>query len=416
MTPLWLGIALLTLGAVAIVFLPALRAQRLSKESAADRKALNVAIYQERVAELEDELNSGNLDQSDFEALKIELEKNLLQDVADEGEAVVHAPQAKQSKVIAMVLSLVVVVMALAIYGKYGHMADLELAMNQPSVEQSEQGEMPTVEEAIAQLEQRLAQQPENPEGWYMLANTYMSMEQFSQAADGFANVLKYLPEDTPQYSGVAGQYAQALFFARDGKMDEQIRAAIDRALALEPLEITALGLLGIDAFEKGNYRDAIEYWSKALPNADGQAAESLRTGISSARERLVAAGEEVSDLPEVKSVELRLAVSLDSELLEKADPQQRVFIFARPIGGRMPLAAVSMTVADLPTHVVLNDSMAMSPQAKLSSADQVEVIARISTSGEPKPQPGDLMGVISPVAVQDQIDILDLSIDQIVE
>ena len=81
-----------------------------------------------------------------------------------------------------------------------------------------------------------------------------------------------------------------------------------------------------------------------------------------------------------------------------------------------MPLAAKRLTVADLPVSLVLDDSLSMSPDALLSSADQVEVIARISASGEPRPAAGDLSGMISPVAVHDQVDILELSIDQVVE
>lgn len=417
MTALWLGLALLTLCAVAIVMLPVVRLRRQSAEANVDRKDLNIAIYEERVAELDEELAIANLDQESFEALKLELERNLLVDVSDT-ETDVAAPQKVTlgAKVTAVVLALVVSVMALSIYAKYGHQAELAMALDPSLAPQQADGEMPSMEQAITQLEARLEAQPENAEGWYMLANTYMGLEQFDKAVMGFANVLKYLPQDAPQYAGVSGQYAQALFFAKGGKMDPQIRQVIDQTLALEPLEITALGLLGIEAFEMGNYRAAMEYWLKALPNADGQPAESLRSGIRSARERLIEAGEEVAEIPELKQVELRLSVSLDKSLLAQVDPQQPVFIFARPVGGRMPLAAVRLTVADLPATVVLDDSLAMQPQSKLSSVDEVEVVARISTSGEPKPQAGDLMGVISPVAVQGQVDILDLSIDQIVE
>lgn len=417
MTALWLGIALLTLCAVAIVMLPIVRLRRQSAEANVDRKDLNIAIYEERVAELEEELAVANLDQESFEVLKLELERNLLVDVSDADVDVV-APQKVTlgAKVTAGVLALVVSVMALSIYAKYGHQAELAMALDPSLAPQQAEGEMPTMDQAIAQLEARLEVQPENAEGWYMLANTYMGLEQFDKAVTGFANVMKYLPQDAPQYAGVSGQYAQALFFAKGGKMDAQIRQVIDQTLALEPLEITALGLLGIEAFEMGDYRAAMEYWLKALPNADGQPAESLRSGIRSARERLIAAGEEVAEIPELKQVELRLSVSLAQSLSAQVDPQQPVFIFARPVGGKMPLAAVRLTVADLPATVVLDDSQAMQPQSKLSSVDQVEVVARISTSGEPKPQAGDLMGVISPVAVQDQVDILDLSIDQIVE
>ena len=81
-----------------------------------------------------------------------------------------------------------------------------------------------------------------------------------------------------------------------------------------------------------------------------------------------------------------------------------------------MPLAAQRLTVADLPAEVLLDDSMAMMPQAKLSSVDEVEVNAKVSLSGKPEATPGDLFGRVAPVSVRSQNDTLTLVIDQIVK
>ncbi|WP_417223832.1 c-type cytochrome biogenesis protein CcmI [Amphritea sp.] len=417
MTALWLGIALLSLLAVAFVLFPVYQGRRSETQSQVDvdRRALNISIYEERLAELKSERAAGNLDEENYAPLKLELERNLLQDVDDTVASSSKPLLVTQRAVItAFLLAVLVPAMGLAIYSEHGRSGDLAVAMNGPV--DPFNGKTPTVEEAITALQNRLEQSPENPEGWYLLANTFMSMQNYAAAADGYSNALKYLPEDAPQYAGVNGQYAQALFFANNGQLNDQINAEVEKTLALDPFDVTALGLLGIAAYEAGDYRGAMAFWRKGLRNAAGDQADSLKSGIRSARDKLVAAGETVPDMPELAEVKLQLAVSLDPELRSRVTPDMTVFIFARPVGGRMPLAAKRLTVADLPLTVVLDDTTSMSPQAKLSGAETVELVARISASGQPTPQPGDLSGIISSVAVHGQVDILELSIDHIVE
>ena len=415
MTELWLGIALLSVLAAAFVLYPLYKARTSQAVIAedVDRRALNIDIFQERLAELDDEFSAGNLDQENYDALKLELERNLLQDVDDTTESVKETVSVtRQMIVTALLLAILVPSVGLVLYQQYGRADDLSLALNQPA--DPFNGQQPTLEQAVTELQSRLGNDPENPEGWYLLANTYMGMQRYQDAAESYAKTLQYLPQDAPQYAGVNGQYAQALFFANQGQMNEQIRAEVDKTLSLEPFEITALGLLGIEAYESERYEDAIGFWRKALQNASAEQADSLKSGLRSAREKLIAAGVSVPDMPELESVKLRLAVSIKPELMDRVKPDQPVFVFARPVGGRMPLAAVKLTVADLPTEVVLDDSLAMQPELRLSMAETVEVAARISTSGELRAAAGDLSGILPSVVLNEQTDILDLTIDKI--
>ena len=418
MTSFWLGIAALSALAMCFVLLPYFRARRMLSQpqnDAVDRQAQNVEIYKERVAELDAERDAGNLSDDDHAGLKLELEKNLLNDVADL-EALNGKPLklSSQTLVTAVLLAVLIPVSAIAIYGEYGRIDDVRAVMN--GEVDPFNGQTPSMDEAVAELEARLQAEPDKPEGWFLLANSYMNMQRYEDATRSFAKVLEFLPEDAPQYAGVQGQYAQALYLANNNRLNEQIRGILDDILAREPYEVTALGLLGIDAYENGRFREALSFWRRAYDNAEPVQQESLRSGIESARQALIEQGESVPELPELKNASLSINVSIRPEIAETVSPDSPVFIFARPVGGRVPLAAVRLTVADLPANVILDDSLAMQPQMTLSSVDEVEVIARVSSSGELRPQAGDLTGTISPVAVQQQVDILDLSIDQVVE
>jgi cytochrome c-type biogenesis protein CcmH len=417
MAGLWTGIALLTLCALGIVLLPLLRARRLQQQEVAeDRDRQNIDIYRERLSELEEEKALGNLAQPEFDELKLELERSLLQDVGDTEAALQVSKVSSMQVVTVSVMAVLLVVSALGLYAKLGSAPRLELALERQAEPDPFDGRTPTLEEALSRLEHELEVTPENVEGWYLLATTYMGAGRFDDGIAAFKQLLARLPDDAPQYTGVMGQYAQALYFANGGKMNEQVREQVTATLQRNPGEITALGLLGIDAFEQQRYAEAIDFWSRALAQAEPSAAESLRAGISRAQQELRALGEPVPEVAGIEAAEIRLRVRLAEGLGTALEPDQAVFIFARPVGGRMPLAAVKLKVSDLPLEVVLDDTQAMTPQARLSGVDEVEVGARISLTGTPEPKTGDLFAILSPVSVRGQTQAIDLVIDQVVE
>lgn len=422
MMALWIGIALLTLAAIGFVFWPLFRAHKLHQaEISADRKLQNIDIFRERVAELEAERESGSLEQAEFELLKLELEKNLLNDAVEAEHQELQLKIGRGSVVTVALIALILASVSFGLYGKLGRSVDLELAQNASTSVNVKSEQQPSINEAVAMLEEELEQRPDNAEGWYMLGTTYIGMQRFEEGLAALRKTLTLLPKEAPQYAGVMGQYAQALFFANGSKMTDDVRNQIDRTLAIEPFEITVLGLLGIDAFEQQKYQAAIDYWTKGLVNADGEASASLKSGIATARERLKAQGIDVAEsgtasLETGDAPAIRVQLSINDQLKSGLKPEQTVFIFARPVGGRMPLAAMRLQVSQLPLEVVLDDSMAMSPQAKLSQQSEVEVTARVSMTGQPQASAGDLFGTLSPVAVRGNEAALSLVIDRVVD
>jgi cytochrome c-type biogenesis protein CcmH len=93
--------------------------------------------------------------------------------------------------------------------------------------------------------------------------------------------------------------------------------------------------------------------------------------------------------------------LTLAAKLKAQAAPEDTVFIFARALqGSRAPLAILRKQVKDLPLDFTLDDSLAMSPAMRLSTAKEVIVGARISKSGMATPQPGDMQGLTGAIAV----------------
>jgi len=415
MTTLWVGIGALTLLALLFIFLPILRYRANAEANALSeaRQQDNLAVFKDRLAELEQELASGSMAQAEFDSLKVELEKNLLIDLEGKNSTLRQQSLTKSQLIAVVLIALILPAASLGLYMKLGSSVELELALNKPV--DPFNGREPTFEEALAQLEFELERNPNNPEGWYILSSTYMGQGRYLEAMDGFRKVLNLLTPEDVQYATVMGQLSQAMFFAAGG-MNEEVRAQVTATLEIEPLEITALGLLGADAFEKGDFRSAVAFWQQALLNADADTAASIQNGIERAVEQLVAQGEDVSDIELPVAARISVNLSVAPELVQGYAPETPVFLVARALEGGMPAAAVRLTLADLPVSVELNDSTAMAPTNKLSSHEQVSVSVRISKSGNVTPQPGDLFAEITPVPTKGLETPLEMVVSDVVE
>nr|HET7858471.1 tetratricopeptide repeat protein [Caldimonas sp.] len=277
---------------------------------------------------------------------------------------------------------------------------------------------MQQIQAMVDQLAARLEKNPNDAKGWVMLARSYTVLGRFEQALPAYAKAVELVPDNAQ----ILADYADTVAATKGTTNNPQTIALIDRALALDPKHPKALALSGTLAFERGDYVKAIADWQTIvdLLPPGSEFAERIRSSIADARERATAAG---TALPAAASASAAVAaraptatttapgksaanagavsgvVTLDPALAAQASPDDAVFVFARPAGGRMPLAVLRKTVRDLPLSFTLDDSMAMSPAAKLSSATQVTVGARISKSGTAIAQPGDLAGETTGVA-----------------
>ncbi|MBB4866235.1 cytochrome c-type biogenesis protein CcmH [Pseudomonas nitritireducens] len=371
MIDFWLAAGLLLLVALAFLLVPLLRGRKAQAEE--DRTALNVALYQERLAELSGQRDAGTLDAAQFEAGRAEAARELLSDT----EGAAEDRRSRLGRAAPLAAAVILPFLGLGLYLHWGASDKVELAREFATAPKS-------MEEMTSRLERSLKAQPDSAEGWYFLGRAYMTQNRAADAVKAFEQAAR-LSGRQPE---VLGQWAQALYFAGDKALTPQVLALADEALKKDPQEVTTLGLLGIAAFEGEKYADAIDYWGRlvAVLPQDDPSREAIAGGIERARQRMTEKGQTPPEAPAAAAtagVTLKVKVDLTAAVKGQVKPDDSVFIFARAVSGPpMPLAVKRLTVADLPSEVSLSDADAMMPQLKLSQHPQVQLVARISRAG----------------------------------
>ena len=179
------------------------------------------------------------------------------------------------------------------------------------------------------------------------------------------------------------------------GKPSELIK----KALQLDPQNTMGLWLAGLVAYEEGKVKKAINYWENVLPKLEigSEEEKNIRKYIEFAKENNNISIQNNGSITQEK-IEYSLKLSIElSPNFTNINKNKAVFIYAKPINSpnNMPIIVLRKTVADLPLLVEMNDSMSMLPSNKLSDYKSVQVLARISNSGNAKSEKGDLIGIV---------------------
>lgn len=402
MTFFWIAATLMALVAALCIVWPLWAARAGASPKGVARGATNIEIYKERQAELDKQLQDGELDADAHQAMLDELQLSLLSDTADESQEprFTHRGGRQLLWISAALLPL----LAGLWYWQQGASQDLLLQQEIQALESPEDAQR-----VIALLRDRLDQRPDNTQNWFSLARLYMELGQYADATMAYLEVVNREPE-----AGlVVAEMAQALFLASNNQMTPEVRRVTQRALALVPDNGTALGLAGIAAFERQDYQAAITHWQKAMaqgrPGSPGY--QALAGGVARAQAALAEAGgsEPVSQDTTLPSITIDVALA---DGVPAAG--QTLFVYARAWqGAKMPLAIQRLSADQLPITVVLNDSMAMMAGTSLADAGQLEVVARLSATGSPAPQPGDWQAAKGPISLAEGSVKLALTIDK---
>ena len=328
----WAIAATLVVAALLILLPPLLRRRTTAPDV---RVAANAAIYREQLDELEADLQRGVISREEFERASREVEHRIVAEHAGGApSAAAHRPAVAAALVVGLLLPLAAVLGYLLLGNPR--------ALDAVSVQQSDPKQLPALVERISA---HLKQNPQDAEGWMLLARAQASMGRYEPAVQAYARALQLMPEN--------------------------------RDLLVELIK--TLALAGRADFEANNFAGAIAYWEQILPFAPPES-EFARTVTASIAEARQLGGMAPA---EVRASALRGVISLDPKLKDRVSPGDTVFVLARPAAGsKMPLAVVRTTVEKLPYTFTLDDSMAMAAGATISSHAKVVVVARISRSG----------------------------------
>ena len=371
---------LLLIVVLAIVVRPLWRTATCVSPTAADRRAANLAIYRDQLAELERDRDDGALAETDFVAARSELQRRLLDDAHDDAIVVRQGGGRKAAFLLLAALPL----LSIAGYLVLGRPQALDPANTQPRMSAQQ------IDSMLVQLEEKLKANPDDLKGWVMLARSYKVLGRFADAAQAYSHGGALLEGDPV----LLADYAEVLSQV-NGKFDGKPTELLAAALKIDPNEPQALFLSGAAASERKDFAAVADYWGRLLPQLEAGSEEAKSLGEAVDKARAIAEGKAVAAAPAPETVSGE--ITLSGKVAAQAKPDDVLFVFARAgEGSRMPLAVVRAKVADLPLTFVFDDTMALPGGQKISDLPAITIEARVAKSGQAQSASGDLFGSVS--------------------
>lgn len=385
-----LGMALL---ALLFVLPPLLRSRSASLLQ--QRRQVNIDVYRDQLRDLEAEHAQGAFDKSQFDAAKRELENRLAEDaLSDEDQPIFN----KGGKKLGFALGVAMPLLAFGIYFLIGNPWAIEQAAQQPMAA----GQHSDFSAMLEKIRKKTEENPNDAEAWLMLAKTHSVMEQWPDAGKAYAKAVQLQPRNATALAG----YAESLAILNGRVLQGQPAELIRQALAINPKEPKALELAGIGAFQENNFAQAAYYWKQLLNQLppDSPYAMDIAVALKEAKEKAETAfGKPLDKMLGTDKVVIQTIngkVEISPKLKDKIPANATIFLFAKPLEGGMPVAAIRSDASKLPLEFELNDSMAMNPEMRLTSFKEVTLTARVSLTGEAMAKSGDLEGTLTPVKV----------------
>lgn len=391
MSELWMGIIFLLIvaaGFLAIPYMVNLRRGDLVRESA------NVDIYKSQLADLDADKAAQRISEQDYESLSQEIKRNLLIDTEKQKTATNH----EGGRWIISVMAVCMLISSVALYDRLG--AENEVAIAELLTKSAGQGyNKEDAQNLLDRLMIQSSKTPEDVEVWYLIGRLNFDLGNYYESVLGFNGVLQYLPPEAKQDQAVAmAQLAQAQFFANGRKLDKATESLLLDALEINPVDNTSLGLLGVASYDRGEYLNAVRYWTRLLglmpPNNPN--AVAIQGGLNKAKSQLTAtelASFEQEQAAKIKA-SIQVTVNIADEIKTKLPSNADLFVLAKAEQGPpMPLAVQRLSVSEWPITVTLDDSMAMMESLRMSQFENIIITARISKSGMGNAAEGDLQG-----------------------
>ncbi len=326
-------------------------------------------------------------------------------------------PPVPRAAPLAFALAVVVGLGAVGLYAKVNNFPwDNPVAASALPAGHGEMGAGGAMNEVTASLETRLAQNPNDIEGWRMLGRTYLVGGNAVKAAESYEKANALSPGKDID---LLLDLAEALVLTDDPALQPRAKAIIDDALASDAGNQKALWYRGVIAVRADDKETAKVSWTKLLegdpppeirevianqlrelgvdvPAAAGANAEAAGPAMAAAGGGMgagpMSGGMGGEATPTGRTI--RINVKVDPSLASKVKPGTVLFVAAREPGiPGPPIAATRISTDDLPAVVVLSDANTMIAGRDLSSVNDVEIVARVAYGGTAVTASGDLIG-----------------------
>ena len=403
MTIVYIGLASIVLS---LLLLWALAKFTLGNQARAEKIDVASALRELLLAKAE-----GRIDQVEFERQQATLHAAILDPAQSRSGALSRLPLPWILGALGLVAVLI-----LGIYWQSSHSGDvtkspaIEDLAKLPGIDGNAKantgGDLNTV---VKRLADKMAKDPNNGEGWLLLAKTYGELRKHPEAAAAYEKAAALLPAE----ASMLADWADAYVMSHDRQWDDESRKIVKRALAVDPKHIKALALAGSEAYDRAAYKEAIALWKrmKAVAPADSMDSKLADANIVEATARLsgkTTPTEPVADV--APGISGKLTIS--AKLRAKVGADDTVFIVARtPDESGPPLAVKRYKGADLPIDFQLDDSAAIVPGRSISQFPEVLITAKVSKLGQAEQRPGDIYA--APVKVRSGASKVQIELSQ---
>ncbi|TMP50369.1 c-type cytochrome biogenesis protein CcmI [Pseudoalteromonas sp. S1688] len=414
---MWASFALLTLIALLFIIVPFLKKERVVTITH-NANAELISIYEQRLVELQADLDNQRIDSQNHSEAIVELKRRLLNELSPEKSLNSRG----DNRIFALTGAAFLIALAGIFYAMTGsqqqiaawHDAMDNLAdYGQRAVMQK--GEPLTKNELQAfalALRTKLSQSGDDEVAWMLLGRVALMLNEFDMAKQSFDKTLKINPDNMQALVS----YSQVLLL--EGSEENMTRAAgmLSKVLQAQPNNLDAISLLALIAFERKDWIQAKAAFEVLLASMD-----ESDTRYAMISERISEIDGQIAQQSELNSHEqhvvqgIQVTVKIDEQLADKQPNNGILFVFAKAAkGSPMPLAVVKLTDYSFPITVELSDANAMMAGLNLSSASEIIISARISNDDSVMPSTGELEGH-SQVLASKEVRQVQLNIDTLI-
>jgi cytochrome c-type biogenesis protein CcmI len=383
---------------------------RRQREQQLTRLEVNRELYEQRLAELEQEVRDGYLTEQAAQRSRNELDRRFV----SENSALeqVHDQRVGAGIWVSALLVMVLGAVGYSLFGSYGLQQQAMAASQQlpqlgPKVlpqimgigaSEPQQITPEEIDQVALGLRLKLMREPDDAVAWMVYAELMTRFGQYDQALEAYEK--SYLLDDTRL--STLGSYARLLVSLGEAEQISRAARLLRRMLELDAANLEGLSLLGVVAFQRGDWEQAIFAWNLLLQQL---AADDPR------RAAIIGAITDAEQQQRLAQQGLQVTVNISAEAAAKVPAQATLFVYVRaPSGNPMPAAVVRQAVGEFPVTVRLSNANAMLDDYNLAALEQWQVMARISVDEQIEASPDDLDA--QPQVVEAGTEAVSLTID----